>query len=86
MNTVSGRVTRTGGGLAPDAVVEVHNAADDVVDQVTVDDEGRYVYHLARGKWFLRAWDSRGGRARAMFELSAGEDRTLNLELGEDRP
>jgi hypothetical protein len=84
VNTVSGRVTRTGGGAASDAVVELHNATHDVVDQVTVDDDGRYVYHLARGKWLLRAWDARGGRARAVVELAADEDKTLNLELGED--
>jgi hypothetical protein len=84
VTVLEGAVTRAGGAPATDAVVELRNSSGDVVDQVMVDDHGRYVYHLRGGKWVLRAWDARGGRARQMVELVSGEDKTMDLELRED--
>jgi hypothetical protein len=80
---LTGTVRGPGGAPAPDAVVEVANSAGDVVDQVIVDDEGRYTYHLSEGTWSLRAWDSHGGRTKEAVSLVQGENRTLNLELKE---
>jgi hypothetical protein len=77
-----GRVT-VGGETANGAVVEIHNATDDVVDQVLVDDDGGYEYHLSPGKWRLRAWDPHGHRAQRELRVDAGEDLGLDVELSE---
>jgi hypothetical protein len=80
MTTLRGQVT-AGGEAARDAVVEVRNAAGDIVDQVTVDDRGGFTYHLAGGMWSLRAWDPHGGRAVESVELGGDEDVVVDLEL-----
>ncbi|MGH2694889.1 MAG: carboxypeptidase-like regulatory domain-containing protein [Actinomycetota bacterium] len=83
MTSLSGRVTVPGEGAAKNAVVEIHNAKDDVVDQVQTDDDGRYTYHLAPGKWTAVVWDPYGHRGRAEVELAEGEDKQLDIELTE---
>ena len=84
MTTLSGRVTLPGGEPAATAVVELHNATGDVVDQVQVDDEGVYRYHLSSSTWKLRAWDAHGHGARAEATVEEGEDKRLDIELGNE--
>ncbi len=81
MTKLSGVVADQSGAPARDAVVELHNESGDVVDQIAVDDDARYRYHLSPGTWSLRVWDARGGRAEASVTLSAGEDKTLDITL-----
>jgi len=78
---LSGRVLGRGGDPAPDAVVELHNSSGDVVDQVRVDSTARYRFHLSEGVWFLRSWDSSGGRAAGRAVLGTREDVNLDLNL-----
>ena len=63
------------------AVVELHNAGGDIVDQVQIDESGRYRYHVSPGEWSLRAWDAMGHGAQGRISLSAGEDGVLDLDL-----
>ncbi|MBA3629769.1 MAG: DUF1416 domain-containing protein [Actinobacteria bacterium] len=79
---LTGTVTVHGGERAKSAVVEVLNASGDVVDQVQVDDGGRYLYHLSEGIWTLRVWDAHGHRGRAQVQLD-DEDKVVDLELDE---
>ena len=80
MTTLSGKVTAEG-RPATDAVVELHNAQGDVVDQVTVDAEGRYRYFVSPAAWGLRVWDSQGRAARGDVSVAEGEDRVFDIEL-----
>ena len=82
MTTLSGKVTLDGTTPALSAVVEVHNATGDVVDQVQVDGEGRYNYHLSEGNWTLKLWDAEGHRGSS--EVTVGdEDQTVDVILSE---
>ena len=81
MSILSGTV-KVHGGEPANAVVEVLNARGDVLDQVRVDQEGSYRYHLGAGMWTLRAWDAHGHRGRA--EVQLGEtDMSFDLDLDE---
>ncbi|MGH2755965.1 MAG: carboxypeptidase-like regulatory domain-containing protein [Actinomycetota bacterium] len=81
---LAGRITVHGGEKpATTAVVELHNATGDIVDQVRVDDDGRYVYHLAPGTWSLTVWDSHGHRGSGDAILGDGEEKTLDIDLQE---
>lgn len=81
MPKLTGRVTAHGEAAAA-AVVEVLNSQGDVVDQVQVDADGRYTYHLSEGDWVLNAWDAHGHRGRS--EVSVGsEDATVDVDLSE---
>jgi hypothetical protein len=79
--TISGRVTVEGGTPAPDAVVELHNATDDIVTQITVDEQGHYTFHVSEGAWQLKAWDPYGHRGDGQARVSTGEDKRLDLGL-----
>jgi Carboxypeptidase regulatory-like domain len=68
---------------AKTAVVELRNAGGDIVDQVQVDADGRYTYHLAPGEWSLNVWDSHGHRGRVTVTVAEGEERKLDLDLEE---
>jgi hypothetical protein len=81
MATLSGKVLVDGEEAALDAVVELHNSGGDIVDQVQVDDTGRYMFHLSEGVWSLRSWDPHGGRAEGRASLGLDEDVTLDLRL-----
>ncbi len=81
MTSLTGRITVHGGEAATSAVVEIHNSQGDTVDQVQVDGEGRYTYHLAPGDWSLNVWDAHGHRGKATVTLSEGEDKTVDLDL-----
>lgn len=81
MPKLSGRVTAHG-EAATGAVVEVHNSNGDVVDQVQVDSEGRYTYHLSEGAWALNAWDAQGHRGRSEVTLGS-DDSNVDIELSE---
>ncbi|CAN5653015.1 hypothetical protein BH24ACT26_BH24ACT26_20930 [soil metagenome] len=81
MTKLSGTVTVHGNGPARFAVVELHNSSGDTVDQVQVDDAGRFTYHLSPGAWSLRAWDTIGHRAAETVTLSEGETKVVDLEL-----
>lgn len=83
MTSVSGRVTVHGDKAAVTATVELHNSAGDVVDQVQVDDNGSYRYHLAAGHWTLKVWDAHGHRGNQELDIADGEDKTLNIDLEE---
>jgi hypothetical protein len=78
---LSGTVNSEGSIPAPDAVVEILNGAGDIVDQVMVDEHGRFSYHLSAGKWSLRVWDPHGRRASAEVTLAPGERRVTRLDL-----
>ena len=82
MTSLSGLVTAHG-DPALGAVVELHNATGDVVDQVQVDADGRYKYHLAAGRWRLKLWDPHGHRGSAEVTLEEGDDKTLDVTLSE---
>jgi Cys-tRNA synthase (O-phospho-L-seryl-tRNA:Cys-tRNA synthase) len=83
MTTLTGRVTVHGSHPATSATVELHNSSGDVVDQVMVDSDGRYTYHLAAGTWTLNIWDVHGHRGKAEVSLQDGEDRTVDVDLEE---
>lgn len=84
MSKLEGVVTvHDGMKVAKTAVVELHNSTGDVVDQVQVDDQGRFTYHLSAGRWKLRIWDAHGHRGGAEVELADGEDRNVSIDLEE---
>lgn len=80
---LSGTITVHGSKPATSAVVELHNAAGDVVDQVQVDDQGRYAYHLSPGTWGLRVWDAHGHRGGRQVEITDEGERDLDIDLQE---
>jgi Protein of unknown function (DUF1416) len=67
---------------ATSAVVEIHNSQGDIVDQVQVDVDGRYTYHLTEGDWTLNVWDAHGHRGKAAVSLSK-DDTQVDVELDE---
>lgn len=79
--TISGRVTVEQGLGATGAVVELHNATDDVVTQVRVDAEGRYRFHVSEGLWKVKVWDQHGRRGEGQTNVLSGEDRPLDVHL-----
>ncbi|MFP5298862.1 MAG: carboxypeptidase-like regulatory domain-containing protein [Actinomycetota bacterium] len=83
MTKLTGTVTVHGDTPARTATVELHNASGDVVDQVMVDGDGRYAYHLAPGTWHLNVWDAHGHRGKAEVTLAEGENKELNIDLEE---
>ena len=82
MAKLSGRVTVHGDHPAKQATVEVHNSSGDVVDQVVVDDNGNFQYHLAPGTWKLNVYDAHGHRGTSDVTLG-DDDQTVNLDLHE---
>ena len=86
MTTLSGRVTLPNNEPARTAVVELHNATGDVVDQVQVDDDGVYRYHVSAASWKIRVWDAHGHSARTEAQVADGEDKELDIELTEEGP
>ena len=82
MSLLTGTITVHQGEPAKSAVVEVLNPSGDVLDQVQVDQGGRYLYHLGPGIWTLRVWDAHGHRGRADVQLGH-EDKVLDLDLDE---
>ena len=53
------------------ATVELLNREGDVIDQIAVDDHGRYRYHLAAGQWTLNVYDARGNKTKTDVTLEA---------------
>ena len=80
--TVSGKVS-VHEEAALGATVELHNSSGDIVTQSQVDDDGRYMFHLAPGDWSLNAWDAHGHRGTATFSLQEGDHKTVDLVLDE---
>ena len=76
MPTLRGQITANG-EPAVSAVVELHNSQGDVLDQVQVDDQGAYIYHLVPGSWALNVWDAHGHRGTATVEIDEGDDDTI---------
>ena len=76
MPTLRGQITANGEPAAS-AVVELHNSQGDVLDQVQVDDQGAYIYHLVPGSWALNVWDAHGHRGTAKVEIDEGDDDTI---------
>lgn len=84
MTKLSGRVTLHGAAKpATTATVELLNESGDIIDQVRVDDQGAFAYHLVPGRWRLNAWDAHGHRGRAEVTLREGEDGVVDLDLEE---
>jgi hypothetical protein len=82
MPKLTGRITVHGDHPATSAVVEVHNSTGDVVDQVQVDGDGRYKYHLSANTWTLNVWDAHGHRGKQ--EVTLGEDdQNVDIDLQE---
>lgn len=81
--TLSGRITVHGDKPAETATVELKNATGDTVDQVQVDQHGRYVFYLAAGEWSLNAWDAYGHRGGGSATVEDGGQVELNLDLAE---
>ena len=84
MPTLRGRITAHG-EPARSAVVELHNSHGDVLDQVQVDDQGAYIYHLVPGSWKLNVWDAHGHRGSAAVSIEEGDEDTV-LDVGLDEP
>lgn len=61
---ISERETPIGG-----TTVELINRTGDIVDQIRVDDEGRFALHVARGTWRLRAYDPQGQRGETSVTI-----------------
>ena len=80
---LSGHITVHDGKPASTAVVELHNASGDVVDQVRVDENGFYRYHVSPAKWSLRVWDGHGHSGEAEVTVAEGEQKVLDLALTE---
>ncbi len=85
MTTLSGRITVEGGRPATDAVVELHNATGDVMDQVRVNDDGRYRFYVSPGIWSLTIWDPYGHRGVGEVNMLEGDDKTLDIDLTQPR-
>jgi hypothetical protein len=83
MTKLMGRITVHGDKPATSAVVELHNPTGDVVDQVQVDADGRYAYHLAAGEWSLNIWDAHGHRGEGQVTLADGDEKTFDVDLKE---
>lgn len=84
MPTLRGQITAHG-EPAVSAVVELHNSQGDVLDQVQVDDQGAYIYHLVAGQWKLNVWDAHGHRGTADVTIEEGNDDTV-IDVGLDEP
>jgi len=84
MATLRGSVTAHG-EPAVTAVVELHNSQGDVLDQVSVDGRGEYIYHLVPGRWALKVWDAHGHRGTAQVEIAEGDDDTI-VDVNLDEP
>jgi hypothetical protein len=82
MSKLTGQVT-VHDQPATTAVVEIHNSEGNVVDQVQVDGEGRYTYHLSAGRWTLRVWDAFGHRGSG--EVAMGDD-DVALDVALEEP
>ena len=83
MPTLRGTVTAHG-EPAVSAVVELHNSQGDVLDQVQVDGQGAYIYHLVAGQWKLNVWDAHGHRGTADVAIEEGdEDTVVDVALDE---
>ena len=82
MPALRGRITVHGDKPATTAVVELHNSQGDVLDQVQVDGDGYFIYHLVPGAWNLNVWDAHGHRGTASIDLSE-EDGVVNVDLDE---
>ena len=83
MPTLRGNVTAHG-EPAVSAVVELHNSQGDVLDQVQVDAQGAYIYHLVAGQWKLNVWDAHGHRGTAEVAIEEGdEDTVVDVALDE---
>lgn len=80
MPRLNGKITVPGGKPALGAVVEVHNPAGDVLDQIRVDDDGSFTYHLVTGEWRLNCWDAEGHRATEIVMLGEGDEQ-VEVEL-----
>jgi hypothetical protein len=65
----------------PDAVVELHNPTGDVLTQVRVDDDGRFIFYLRPGTWSLKAWDSRGHNGAAEVTLTDEAGTSAQIDL-----
>ena len=84
MPTLRGKITVHGDKAATSAVVELHNSQGDVLDQVQVDQDGNYIYHLVPGAWKLNIWDAHGHRGSAAVDINEGdEDNIVNVDLEE---
>jgi uncharacterized protein YfaS (alpha-2-macroglobulin family) len=73
---VSGERATPVGGIT----VELINSAGDIVDQVQVDDDGRFKLHVSPGTWKLSAYDPGGRRVEATTEV-ADEEAKVELVL-----
>lgn len=82
MTSLSGRIL-VHGEPAKNATVELHNASGDVVDQIQVDDDGKYTYHLSPGEWSLNVWDAYGHRGAAQVTLGEDDDKVVDIDLEE---
>ena len=61
--------------------VELINPTGDIVDQVQVDAEGRFLLHVSQGAWRLRAYGPQGQRGETSVEVDT-DDATTELALG----
>ena len=83
MPTLKGRITVHGDKPATTAVVELHNSQGDVLDQVQVDGDGNFLYHLVAGQWNLNIWDAHVHRGTASVELTGDDDHVVDVDLHE---
>lgn len=64
MPLLTGTVRLADSEPATTAVVELHNARGDIVDQSVVDDHGRFRFHVSPAAWSVVGWDPHGHRWR----------------------
>jgi Protein of unknown function (DUF1416) len=61
--------------------VELINPTGDIVDQVQVDAEGRFLLHVSSGTWKLNAYGPQGQRGEASVEIDS-DDVSTKVTLG----
>ena len=61
--------------------VELINPSGDIVDQVQVDAEGRFLLHVSKGTWKLNAYGPQGQRGQASVEIDS-DDVSTQVTLG----
>jgi hypothetical protein len=81
MPAIKGRVISERAPAIGAITVELVNRTGDTVDQIQVDDEGRFILHVSPGAWKLRAYDPNGRRGEAAADV-ADEETLVELALG----
>lgn len=77
---IAGQVTRDGSPVAG-AYVRLKGADDEFTGEVRADDDGRFQFFLAAGKWSVVCLAPGAAREEASVELNAGEKVEVKFEV-----